>query len=230
MRPTDTPGALAWLNFEIRRFERRPDNPDPDHLCALAGADSGTVPGVLRPTLDALTRPVRQGRPISRDWRWMDESEFQGDLSPLPPGMQFRSQGFLAWPAGAVDERWFVLTRRRALDTGTGSVADRSEQFLDWAAPYLAAVQGGLEPVPPPFELLRIYVVAEDGTFLSLPSIPRPEERHRKVWEEGREFRKRPSLPNFVPNEFFFRFNFEENVRDQAYYSGLYLDLGGTGW
>src|SRR6202040_4149513 len=45
---------------------------------------------------------------------------------------------------------------------------------------------------------------------------------------EGREFRKLPELPNFVPNEFVFRFD-PEAPQPRAYWSGLYLDLGGQG-
>lgn len=251
-RPTDIPGALAWLDLEIERYERRRlGSADPDPLRASVAAEPGRVPGVFQPVLGALERPVGEVRPAP-DERLVriDEAEIRGGLPALPGGMQFRSQHFLTLRADDDEEHWLVLTRRRVLDAGHGPAASASDHFLLWAAPYLAAVERELAPLQPSLgalvQVVRIYAVAEDGTFLSLPWIADPGARRRTVWEEGREFRKRPRLPNFVSNEFFFRFDFEpleepgtarglgpalprRLAPQQSYYSGLYLDIGGHG-
>ena len=49
------------------------------------------------------------------------------------------------------------------------------------------------------------------------------------VLREARELSKSPKLPNFVSNEFFFIFNFEDRDQVQPFFSGLYLDVGGHG-
>src|SRR4029079_14501026 len=72
-----------------------------------------------------------------------------------------------------------------------------------------------------PPRVVRLYALAEDGTLVSLPQAG-------AAFAEGREFRRLAALPSFAANEFDFRFDFRDPA-PQAYWSGLYLDLGGQG-
>lgn len=190
--------------------------------------------------------------------RTMTDHELQPPGAKPRGRLQFRSQAFLDFQldpgnrqntgrhaptsastsnetAGDAISRWFVLTRRRAFDR-KGDTENESDRFLRWAAPYLeaarsrmAALESTSGPVAP--RLIRIYALSEDGTFLSLPWVdPAAAEPLRKAitWQEGLDLRRSPQLPNFVTNEFFFRFDFDR-PRGQAHHSGLYLDVGGHG-
>ncbi len=160
-----------------------------------------------------------------------------GSEAPL----QFRVQRYLE-----LHGRWFALTRRRAIDTAdVGDLSVPANRFLLLASHHLLAAGEALRaalarhPLPAvpggqPPRVVRLYAVAEDGTLLSAPLAADPasvESRRAAALGEGREFRKLPELPNFVPNEFVFRFDFGAPAawRSRAYYSGLYLDLGGQG-
>ncbi len=82
--------------------------------------------------------------------------------------------------------------------------------------------------------MVRLYALSEDGTLVTLPLPPLqadpfdPEASRRAALAEGRELRSSPERPTFVSNEFYFRFDFAD-PREQTFYSGLYLDLGGQG-
>jgi hypothetical protein len=144
---------------------------------------------------------------------------------------------------------WFAFTRRRGLDTADlADLSQPSNIFLLHAAHHLLAagdaLQAALARAPLPAvpagrapRVVRIYAVGEDGTLVSEPFAGAPAGasgasgaagRRAAALDEGREFRKLPQLPTFVPNEFIFRFDFGA-PQAQAYYSGLYLDLGGQG-
>ncbi len=159
-----------------------------------------------------------------------------GAAGPLP----LRVQRFLE-----LRGHWFALTRRRAIDTA--DLADLSQpanRFLLQATHHLLAAGDALraalarEPLPAvpaarAPRVVRLYAVGEDGTLVSEPfagpgSAAGAAARREAALGEEREFRKLPLLPTFVPNEFIFRFDFGA-PQPQAYYSGLYLDLGGQG-
>ncbi len=137
-----------------------------------------------------------------------------GAESPL----QFRVQRYLE-----LHGQWFAMTRRRAADVADlADLSVPSNRFLLQASHRLLAAGEALRsalarrPLPAvpgerPPRVVRLYAVAEDGTLVSAPVAADPasvESRRAAALGEGREFRKLPDLPNFVPNEFFFRFDF----------------------
>jgi len=239
-RPTETPGAAAWLNLELRRYRERIDDPGRARLYGEVSEwqDSRSVPPFFAPIRDALQTPFAP-------------TAVSPPLHLLPPAalgeeeaaFSLRSQSFLE-----LDRRWLVVTRRRALHSGapgeTGN-AEVSDRFLGRLAPHLLALNGRLaaalarQPLPAlpggrPPRVVRLYALCEDGTLLSLPLPGRPvppvdsEAGRRAAVLEGRVFRDSPERPTFVSNEFYFRFNFAD-PKAQTFYSGLYLDLGGQG-
>jgi hypothetical protein len=83
----------------------------------------------------------------------------------------------------------------------------------------LQAALGGRRVRP-----VRIYVVDEDSTLVSLPWVEQldPVESRRAAETEARLISARPTVPAFAPADFFFRSSSDA-------YSGFYLDLGGRG-
>src|SRR5262249_61143659 len=82
-----------------------------------------------------------------------------------------------------------------------------------------------------PPRVVRLYALSEDGPLIPLPlplGTPTPEASRQAALAEGRELGSSPERPTFVSNEFYFRFDFAD-PREQTFYSGLYLDLGGQG-
>ncbi len=239
-RPTDQPGAIAWLDREIRRYEQGRSAAGGDDASGglSMAADPGPVPAPFAALVTAIddARDTLASVDPARFRRMADDEVRPVSAPPGEDAMQFRSQRFLAYrPSPAAEEHWLVMTRSRAVE-GLPAVANRSNRFLRWAVPYLVAVHARIGRLPafpgrPPPRLVRVYAIGEDGSFVSLPRIDsalEEEARRAITWEEGQEFRKRPRLPNFVSNEFFFQFDFGRSPR-QARFSGLYLDLGGQG-
>lgn len=226
-RPTETPGAAAWLNLELRRYRERIPDPGKARLYGEVAEwqDNRSVPPFFAPIRDLLATPP--GTAV--------ETAGKAVLPVLHPAKDpggLRSQSFLE-----LDRRWFAVTRRRELDSP--DLASPSNRFLVSMAPYLLALSEGLSsrlavrPLPAlpgarPPRVVRLYALAEDGTLLSLPLPADPERSRASASEEGRGFRGSPERPTFVSNEFYFRFDFAD-PQSQTFYSGLYLDLGGQG-
>jgi PAS domain-containing protein len=233
-RPTETPGAAAWLNLELRRYRERIADPEKARLYGEVAEwqDTRSVPPFFAPIRELLASPARH-------------PEIQAVprlLSPETPGedppFSLRSQGFVE-----LDGRWFATTRRKALDSrDLADSANASNRFLAFVTPHLMALSEALprvlaeHPLPAlpgsrPPRVVRLYALSEDGTLVSLPlaaAASDPQASRRAAIEEGREFRSSPERPTFVSNEFYFRFDYAA-PRDQTFYSGLYLDLGGQG-
>ncbi|HZF14270.1 MAG TPA: hypothetical protein VFE33_36210 [Thermoanaerobaculia bacterium] len=240
-RPTETPGAVAWLNLELRRYRERIADPEKARLYGEVAEwqDTRSVPPFLAPIREVLARPLRPSQP----------SETPAALRLLTPQamgegappFSLRSQAFLE-----LDRHWFAVTRRKALDAAAPlDAANRSNRFLVAATPHLLTLSADLaqalarHPLPAlpgarPPRVVRLYALSEDGTLVTLPLPPRqetpfdPAASRRAVLVEGRELRSSPERPTFVSNEFYFRFDFAD-PREQTFYSGLYLDLGGQG-
>jgi PAS domain-containing protein len=227
-RPTETPGATAWLNLELRRYRERIPDPEKARLYGEVAEwqDTRSVPPFFAPVRDLLASPPRQpaapGSPVLHPPTDLGEPA-------QPPSL--RSQSFLE-----LNGHWLAATRRTALDSGDlKDLSNPSNRFLALAAPRLVALSEELSralrerPLPAfpgdrPPRVIRLYALAEDGTLVSLPMT----QSRRAVLEEGREFRGSPERPTFVSNEFYFRFGFA-HPEGQTFYSGLYLDLGGQG-
>ncbi|HEY7213095.1 MAG TPA: PDC sensor domain-containing protein, partial [Thermoanaerobaculia bacterium] len=230
-RPTETPGAAAWLNLELRRYRERIADPEKARLYGEVAEwqDTRSVPSFFAPIRALLARPVESaaGRTLPRLLH--------------PKGIQegsLRGQSYVE-----LDGRWFAMTRRTALDSADlEDLANPSNRFLAAVAPHLLALSEALprvlaeHPLPAlpgsrPPRVVRIYGLSEDGTLLSLPRPGNPFDRQasrRAAIAEGRELASSPERPTFVSNEFYFHFDFGD-PRPQTFYSGLYLDLGGQG-
>jgi hypothetical protein len=205
VRPTDAPGAIAWLRRAIERaefFDRSLIDPGDAAPASLSA------------------------------WASMLRSPPHGDggdpphLSPAPipnPSGPVRSQHVLREGG-----RTLVVTRRRALDADPAS-----HRFLLWAgnlvvsqdaAPRLNAAYFRPPPGQKAPRVVRFYAVHEDGTLVSLPWVDRPGsvEESTLINQELMTLSKRENLPAFAPEDFFFR-----STRES--YSGFYLDLGGRG-
>ena len=230
-RPTETPGATAWLNLELRRYRERIADPRKARLYGDVAEwqDTRSVPPFFAPIRALLASPVRRA-PTPDVPRLVEPDE--------APPFSLRSQGFVE-----LDGRWFATTRRKALDSQ--DLTDRSNpsnRFLTFVTPHLMALSQQLpqvlaaHPLPAlpgsrPPRVVRLYALSEDGTLVSLPldaTTSDPGAMRRAALKEGREFRSSPERPTFVSNEFYFRFDYAA-PRDQTFYSGLYLDLGGQG-
>ncbi|HEX4961123.1 MAG TPA: hypothetical protein VF173_09830 [Thermoanaerobaculia bacterium] len=234
-RPTETPGASAWLSFELRRYRERIADPAKARLYGEVAEwqDTRSVPPFFSPLRQLLATPVRQPETAARP-------RFAEPPEPLGPA-SLRSQSFLE-----LDRHWFAVTRRTALDShDLADLANPSNRFLAFTAPHLLILAAELprvladHPLPAlpgsrPPRVVRLYALAEDGTLVSLPAAAStaapfsPETSRQAALIEGRGFRNSPERPTFVSNEFYFRFDYGA-PEEQTFYSGLYLDLGGQG-
>jgi hypothetical protein len=207
VRPTDAPGAIAWLRRAIEHagfFDRSlidPGDAAPSSLSAWAA--------MLR------NPPHGDGGP---------EPRLTSPATASTPG-SVRSQHLLHYGFG---DRTLVVTRRRALDADPAS-----HRFLMWAG-NLVASQDQAPRLNPAFfrpapgqsapRVVRFYAIHEDGTLISLPWVDHPGSADESVLinQELTTLSMRANLPAFAPEDFFFG-------SSGASYSGFYLDLGGRG-
>ncbi|MGH1340303.1 MAG: hypothetical protein ACRBN8_02035 [Nannocystales bacterium] len=78
--------------------------------------------------------------------------------------------------------------------------------------------------------LLRLYVVMEDGSFLSRPFPGPTPSGGDPLEQETRLSQRRPGEPNLVSSAVFREFDFERPLAEQTHYSGIYADVGGSGF
>jgi hypothetical protein len=247
-RPTETPGVTAWLHLELKRYRQTIADPATARLYGEIADwhDDASLPPFLAGLREVLLLPPPH--PAAGDVpRSLPAAALGGLAGEDEPRTRMRVQRWVE-----LHGRWFALTRRRTLDReDLRDISAPSNRFLLLATHHLLAVGAALQaelgrhPLPPvpgrrPPRLVRVYAVSEDGTLVSAPLAPVPEtpanpaspadqaSRRAAALGEGREFRKLPELPNFVPNEFVFRFD-PEAPQARVYWSGLYLDLGGQG-
>jgi hypothetical protein len=194
-RPTDAPGAMAWLRLELARYERHLTDARRAAMYRSLVAPADRTPGAL----SDLSHPLEAGL-------------------PLAPSAAVRAAAAIDAGNGSVRRERLVsidgialaLTRRRALDAADLRVATPSNRFVRAAAPFLVAARAEIErrladaPLPAvpdrqPPRIVRLYAVSEDGTLLSLPWDSGAAEQERA------RLGSRPDLPTFAPEEFFFR-------------------------
>jgi PAS domain-containing protein len=230
-RPTEAPGAMAWLQRELERYARHLD-PERARLYRQFATASDGVPRPLEGALGAIRAATADSSASSR-LRWLGAGD-----APAEPSL--RSQRLVI-----LDGHTFVVTRRRALETAATS--NTSRDVLTWAVAFLdaaktnvdrelvatalPAVPGDHAPRP-----VRLYIVAEDGTLVSAPwGVADADASGRPGNPASRELSllsARPGLPMFAPQEFFFRGDSARargDVPAPGSYSGFYLDLGGRG-
>ena len=102
-RPTETPGAAAWLNLELRRYRERIADPEKARLYGEVAEwqDNRSVPPFFSPIPDLLASPAR-----------IPEIQTAPRLLPAEPSetpapFSLRSQRYVE-----LDGRWFAATRR----------------------------------------------------------------------------------------------------------------------
>jgi hypothetical protein len=246
-RPTDAPGAMAWLRLELERYGGRLDPARERVYRSLAGA-SDRSPDELAPVASALD-PASE--PAGKGVVQLGPSRDAGASASL------RRQRLVMWTDAVC-----AITRRRALDD-SADAASASNRFVIDAVPRLVRIRRDLDdalrarPMPAvagdePPRPVRAYAVAEDGTLVSCPWITsapsagagadgaaggqaggavtggQPGAASAAAERELDLLSARPGLPSFPPEEFFFRFD-PASTSAGASYSGFYLDLGGRG-
>ncbi|MEO5895354.1 MAG: hypothetical protein ABIS06_06605, partial [Vicinamibacterales bacterium] len=207
-RPIEAPGAIAWLRQQLSAYRRHLSPSDGLMFERLSDATE-RIPSELSAAASTM-RAVLSTTP--------------GDPGPPPhvavaqPGSARRALSLLT-----AQGTTFVVTRRRGLETDGGS----NGFVARWLAPMAAAqprlddvLRGVARPV-------RLYVVAEDGTLVSLPWPFSGETKDGAARAEALQLSSQPALPSFAPEEFFFRF--PQGQPDAERYSGFYVDLGGRG-
>ena len=225
LRPTDAPGAMAWLRLELDRFGRRAHEGDRARPYASFAASGDRVPDALAPLLVAMRATLAE------------------DAVPVSPGGAASPSASPRWSAGsslreqrvfALAEHAVVVTRRKA-----ASDAERapSDGFVADVAPRLVRAVEAIDqaiaatPLPPvpgdrPPRPVRLYAVSEDGTLVSAPW--RDRAGADAAAAELALLSGHPGHPAFAPQEFFFGFD-PAVTGPQAAYSGFYLDVGGRG-
>jgi len=225
LRPTDAPGAMAWLRLELDRYGRQLDD-DRARLYRALAASGDRVPAILQPLADAMAMSDPGAVPGAAAIHFTEPAD--GPVDSL------RRQRLVQY-----GDRTLVVTRRRALDVGEAVTDLSSNQFVRAAVPALSlatqAVGRALARDPLPHvpgdrspRPVRLYAISEDGTLVSAPS----DEGAEPVRASTRELAllgARPSLPTFAPEEFFFHAEPASVVNPHVRYSGFYLDLGGRG-
>ncbi len=131
-----------------------------------------------------------------------------------------------------VDGRTLVLTRRRGLSqSGPPPVALQraAKHLIEVADGWVdAAVDAdGIGPLATPPRVIRFYAVAADGSVLSLP-LPRADGGDA-LEEETIESHRRPRAPSLVSDSMFLELDFGQPLAGQTYYTGLYIDVAGSG-
>lgn len=219
LRPTDTPGATAWLQLELDRYGRLIGAHDRAARFRAFATSGNTVPEDLTGLLAAMREGLAESSPTEPI-----------DLvkSPVTQASSLREESVMT----ARGHR-LVLTRRR--DSQSRDPADDS--FVRAAVSALAHatdnVAASLRARPLPAtpddrtpHPVRLYVVTDDGMLVSAPwaadGTPNADARELALLSG------RPQLPSFAPQEFFFRFP-PQPPANAAWYSGFYLDLGGRG-
>jgi hypothetical protein len=224
LRPTDAPGAMAWLRLELDRFGRREHDGDRARPYASFAASGDRVPDALAPLLAAMRAALDGNAAPPGNAASPSSAASSGSARP-----SLREQRVFE-----LDGHPVVVTRRKA-----ASDAERapSDGFIAHVAPRLvravevidrAIAAAPLPPVPgdrPP-RPVRLYAVGEDGTLVSAPW--RDRAGADAAGDELVLLSSHPGHPAFAPQEFFFGFD-PAAAGPQAAYSGFYLDVGGRG-
>jgi PAS domain-containing protein len=224
MRPTDAPGAMAWLRRELDRFGRRAHGSVHATRYASFAASGDRVPESLAPLLAVMRGAAMTGEaPLAA-----------GDVAPPAWSRAIAAHASLREQhAFDVAGHPVIVTRRK-----TASDAERapSDAFIRRVAAPLVAAAADIDralaaaPLPAvpgdrPPRPVRLYAVSEDATLVSAPW---PDRAPDAAAHELALLSSRPGHPAFAPQEFFFGFD-PAAAGPEAAYSGFYLDVGGRG-
>ena len=221
-RPTNTPGAVAWLHMELEKYLKTAQNlPEFAQIAQLQ--ERHTVPDELKPWADFMANYDFGKLPVQNLNLTLSELEGIDQL----PKLQFRNV-FLA----QTSEDQFVVTRRRALGSDINNMENPSNTFLHRSLPFLTDIRDTLSPTGKSWQngtyrIVRYYTLCEDGMLTLFPLSKEGGDVRQTIDREGRAMFGMAKLPNFVSNVFFFSFDFDQGV--EQFYSGLYPDLGGQG-
>src|SRR5579871_1454290 len=226
MRPTDAPGAMAWLRQQLVEYSRYIGHPVHAREYHDFAAPADGVPPELATEADALQTSAASKTAAPVTLRFDDWPDATPDSERRERLVEFNGHQF-------------AVTRRRAIDDDI-KAATPSNLFLSRAAAAIddtitamkrRALPGPTETVPSadglPPRPVRVYAISEDGTLISAPW-PAAAGEGSAVARELSLLSARPELPSFAPQEFFFRPS-SPSARSVAAYSGFYLDLGGRG-
>ena len=216
LRPTDTPGAIAWLQLELDRYGRQITAQDRAARFRVFATSADTVPDDLSGVLAAMREGISNA----------SASEPVEILKSSDSSISSLRQEAVATARG----RRVVLTRRRGAIANspafnvlvTSALAHSSERVAESLRTRpLPATPDERSPHP-----VRLYAVSDDGMLVSYPwpGADNADTVERELALLG----GRPQLPAFAPQEFFFRFP-PQPQPNSAWYSGFYLDLGGRG-
>jgi hypothetical protein len=235
LRPTDAPGAMAWLRLELDRFGRREHDGDRARPYASFAASGDRVPDALAPLLAAMRAALdgtaassgaaaSSGNAASPDKASSSANASSGNARP----------SLRAPRVFELDGRPVVVTRRKLAGDAERAPSDG---FIAHVAPRLVRAVEAIDraiaaaPLPPvpgdrPPRPVRLYAVGEDGTLVSAPW--RDRAGADAAGDELALLSSHPGHPAFAPQEFFFGFD-PAAAGPQAAYSGFYLDVGGRG-
>ncbi len=207
-RPTDTPGVIAWLQWELRQYLADGDGENPYRDIA-EWQDS--IPPIFAGYGALLAAPPAATKPVPK-LRFADLEDPDAEDQAL----HFRDQFYVA-----LDPDLFVVTRRRKLGgQNVEDLSNPSNRFLQQALPHLVAIRQSLMQTNKTSgtgpEIVRLYSLCENGMLATLPFPERQlaeGARLADVLNEGRELRKIPNQPNFVSNEFNFVFDYANDPR-----------------
>ncbi|MEM7456665.1 MAG: hypothetical protein AAF456_20135 [Planctomycetota bacterium] len=219
-RSTETPGINAWISWVLLHGGGSGNSTSEEFIDLVGPAEGRQFPAEFLELLDVL----RTSAPIS-----VEQVEIRPDGRD-ESGLEFRKVEIVE----SSDNR-FVLTSRDNLE-----IKQRTGEFAATATAHLSAVEDrwSHSPTLPVFEgpfrvksarVSRFYVLNEDESLISLPVGDPQADEDQLLQSETDEFHKNPLSPSFVSNTFFFNFRFDDSLAAQAFYSGMYLDLGGLG-
>jgi PAS domain-containing protein len=225
VRPTDAPGAMAWLSLELDKYGRQLGD-ERARVYRSFAARSDRVPDELEPLVGAMRSDAAATPAAALTLTLKPPARSTNDVS-------LREEGL-----ADVGGRTLVVTRPRSLGHA-GPARGASDRFVSAIGTTIVAASRSIDeklsarplPVIPgdrPPRPVRVYAVGEDGTLVSAPWAETGEATEVAEARELALLAARPALPTFAPEEFFFRFD-PGSAEAEAAYSGFYLDLGGRG-
>ncbi len=249
--PIEQPGAVAWLDQQIRLGTGDPKNLE---------SPGRRLPRDFQPIQTCLEEAARE-----LDVKIFGADRDVGISFDLERDLEFRVQAAVDVDIeGRPGGRKMAMTRLKRLHV-QDDMKPRPGPFLEWAAPYLAIAGGRLlevengtlrlgtesleasEGILTTYRIARVYALSEDGSLISFPFHSLysdgqgvPETDQGLLEKESAELRGRRLLPRLLADGFYFRSSFAE-LRDphserrtqlffdEVWNSGFYLDTGGHG-